>query len=102
MRLARNIAFISEGTPGRENRVVLDCCIFTPGAVPTGFGRGTEPCGRVAILVRYLEVWACFRVFDNDLSQVPTLPCSVSSTCRGLVIFQPTSCRHVSDPSRQL
>src|SRR6266700_2019693 len=46
-------------------------------------------------------VWACFRVFDNDLSQVPTLPCSVSLVCRPLVLFQPTSCRHGSDPSRQ-
>src|SRR5205809_7416179 len=51
--LARNIAFISEGTPGRENRVVLDFCIFTPGAVPTVFGRGVDPRGMVAILVRY-------------------------------------------------
>src|SRR6266566_9788120 len=46
------------------------------------------------------SVWACFRVVDNDLSQVPTLPRSVSLVCRWLVIFQPKSCRHGLDPSR--
>ena len=51
--LARKIAFISEGTPGKEKMVVPDSCIFTPGAVPIGFGRGRDPCTRVAILVRY-------------------------------------------------
>jgi len=49
----RKIAFISDGTPGRENIVVEDSFIITPGAVPTGFGRGEAPRGSVAIFVRY-------------------------------------------------
>src|SRR6266566_7755857 len=48
------------------------------------------------------SVWACFRVFDNDLSLVPTLPCSISVVCRPLVLSQPTSCRHGSDTGPQL
>jgi len=49
----RKIAFISDGTPGRENIIVKDSFIITPGAVPTGFGRGEAPRGSVAIFVRY-------------------------------------------------
>src|SRR5689334_9920071 len=50
---SRKIALISEGTPGRENMVVPDTLILTPGAVPIGLGIGTPPRGIVAILVRY-------------------------------------------------
>src|SRR4029077_10025896 len=50
---SRKIAFISEGTPGRENMVVPDSLIITPGAVPIGLGIGTPPRGSVAILLRY-------------------------------------------------
>ncbi len=49
----RKIAFISDGTPGRENIVVEDSFIITPGAVPTGFGREEAPRGSVAIFVLY-------------------------------------------------
>src|SRR5579864_4447382 len=50
---SRKIAFISEGTPGRENMVVPDSLINTPGAVPIGLAIGTAPRGSVAILARY-------------------------------------------------
>src|SRR5438128_12243605 len=46
------IAFISDGTPGRETSLVVPTLIVTPGAVPTGLGRGSAPSGNVAIFLR--------------------------------------------------
>src|SRR5713226_9229702 len=58
------IAFISEGTPGREKIVVLADSSSTPGAVPTGLGRGFASRGRIAIFLRWvvrLDLVAMFR-----------------------------------------
>src|SRR5207245_8660981 len=46
------IALISDGTPGSETSLVVPTLIVTPGAVPTGLGRGCAPSGNVAIFLR--------------------------------------------------
>ena len=43
---SRNISFISDGTPGRQANAARPILIQMPGAVPTGLGSGSAPCGK--------------------------------------------------------